>query len=72
MFAKKLNEIRKANGLTAQEMADHLQMGIRSYRNYESGDREPSLNVLIAIADKLNVSLDILLCRDEFLSKNNL
>lgn len=69
MFCRRLNETRKSRGITAQQMADYLKIGLRSYRNYESGDREPSLQVLIQIADKLEVSIDYLLCRDEFLSK---
>jgi len=63
MFAKRLNETRKMRGYTAQEVADLLGIGIRSYRNYESGDREPSLEFLTMIADFFNVSVDYLLCR---------
>ena len=69
MFHQRLNEIRKRKGFTALEMAECLNIGLRSYRNYESGDREPSLSILVAIADKLDVSTDELLCRDEFLAK---
>lgn len=69
MFAKRLNEVRKSKGISAQKMADALQIGIRSYRNYESGDREPSLDFLVRIADILDVSADLLLCRDGFLAK---
>ena len=68
MFSSRLNTVRKSKGFTAQQMADSLNIGIRSYRNYESGDREPSLSMLVRIADKLNVSADYLLCRDDFLS----
>lgn len=67
MFCTRLNETRKLRKVTAQQMANHLEMGLRSYRNYESGDREPSLDMLVKIADKLNVSVDYLLCRDDFL-----
>ena len=67
MFSTRLNQVRKSLGISAQKMADHLGMGIRSYRNYESGDREPSLTTLVKIADILNVSTDYLLGRDEFL-----
>ena len=70
MFNKRLNELRKQRGLTAQQMADALQTGIRNYRKYESGDAKPTLDGLITIANMLNVSTDYLLCRDEFLSKN--
>ena len=67
MFNKRLNEIRKSKGFTAQQMADSLNINLRSYRKYESGDRQPSLDMLIKIADKLNVYTDYLLERDCFL-----
>lgn len=70
MFPKRLNETRKSKGFTAQKMADALCMGLRSYRNYESGNSSPNIYVLIKIADILNVSTDYLLCRDEFLAKH--
>lgn len=67
MFAKRLNATRKRRGITAQHMADVLGMRIRAYRNYESGDRFPSPASLVRIADELDVSLDYLLGRDEFM-----
>lgn len=70
MFSQRLNQIRKEKGISAQKMADLLRIGLRSYRNYESGSREPSLSFLVQIADELDVSLDYLLCRDDFLSKH--
>ena len=70
MFSSRLNAVRKEKGFTAQQMADFLQIGLRSYRNYESNDRQPSLQLLVHIADILDVSTDYLLCRDEFLSKH--
>lgn len=68
-FSTRLNQTRKQKGLTAQKMADYLQMQIRGYRKYESGDSSPSLETLVKIADKLDVSIDYLLCRDEFLAR---
>lgn len=66
MFSDRLNKTRKARGLTAQQMADALNTSLRNYRKYESGDTRPSFEGLIIIADKLNVTTDYLLCRDEF------
>ena len=66
MFSSRLNFTRKSKGITAQQMADKLNIGLRSYRNYESGDREPSLSNLIRIADILEVSTDYLLGRTDF------
>lgn len=67
MFPKRLNETRKSKGFTAQKMADFLGLALRSYQFYESGKRSPSLETLVAIADILDVSVDYLLCRDEFI-----
>ena len=64
-FAKRLNAVRKERGYTALQVADEIGIALRSYRNYESGDREPSLEMLVKIADMLDVSTDYLLCRDE-------
>ena len=66
MFNKRLNETRKKKGITAQQMAVFLELGVRSYRRYESGDREPPLMTLIKIADILEVPVDYLLGRDEY------
>lgn len=69
-FGKRLNSIRKENGHTAQELAEMLGIGLRSYRAYESNNREPNFDTLVRIADFFDVSTDYLLCRDEFLVKH--
>lgn len=64
MFGEILNKTRKSKGITAQQMADHLNINLRSYRAYESNDRQPSFETLVKIADKLNVTTDYLLNRN--------
>ena len=64
MFGDILNKARKSQGITAQQMADYLNINLRSYRAYESNDRQPSLQTLVKIADKLNLTTDYLLGRD--------
>lgn len=70
MFGKRLNEVRKIKGFTAQQMADSVGVAIRTYRNYESESSYPDFEKLICIADKLDISIDYLLCRDEFLARH--
>lgn len=70
MFNERLNKIRKSKGITAQQMADSLCINIRSYRAYESADRPPNIEFLVKIADILDVSTDVLLCRDDFLKSH--
>ena len=67
MFPQRLNKARKNKGFTAQHMANLLQTGIRNYRKYESGHANPTLEGLVIIADTLDVSIDYLLGRDNFL-----
>ena len=62
-FSKKLKEYRIAMGCTQAEMAGVLGITERGYRNYELGAREPNLSFLVALADKLNVSMDDLIGR---------
>ncbi len=69
-FGKRLNLARKNQGLTAQKMADILGVALRSYRFYESDYRQPSFDILIKIADTLDISTDYLLCRDDFLARH--
>ena len=67
MFSERLNLTRKSRGITAQYMATRLNMQIRGYRKYESGDTQPPLDTLVQIADILDVSIDWLLGRDQWL-----
>jgi len=67
MFGKRLNHIRKLRGKTAQFMADMIPVGLRTYRHYESGRTFPAPDTLVKIADILDVSIDWLLGREEWL-----
>ena len=64
-FSKRLREYRNKRSLTQQSMADILGISLRGYQFYEQGVSEPSISMLVLIANTLDVSLDILLCRDE-------
>jgi len=70
MFPTRLNTVRKQKGFTALAMSDILSVSLRTYRHYESGYSSPNLETLVRIADVLDVSLDYLLGRDEFLAKH--
>ena len=70
MFGERLNITRKNKGITAQQMADFLNIGLHSYRKYESNGRQPSFDVLVKIADRLDASIDYLLGRDAYLESH--
>lgn len=63
-FGENLKKFRTTLNITQKEMAEHLGISERGYRNYEIGCREPSMSALIQIADILKVSLDDLVGRN--------
>lgn len=70
MFHDKLKEIRKIRGKTQQQMAELFGMHTNAYQKYELGTSEPNIERLLMLSAILDVSLDELLCRDEFLSEH--
>jgi transcriptional regulator with XRE-family HTH domain len=67
MFNQRLREMRIKRGYTQQYMADAIFVALRTYQCYETGTRRPSFDLLIRLADTLNISTDYLLGRDEYL-----
>ena len=70
MFHDQLRATRMARKITQQKLADAVGLALRSYQCYEQGVREPSLDMLIKLADVLQVPTDSLLCRDLSLLKS--
>lgn len=60
-FGKRLKQARLFNNFTLQRSADAINVALRTYQNYEAGDRFPSPDALVLIAKTFNVSLDYLL-----------
>lgn len=64
-FADRLQESRKRKKLTQKEVAAHLGIAVRSYQNYEGGQRQPDFETLAALADYFEVTTDYLLGRTD-------
>jgi repressor LexA len=60
-FCENLRYLRSYLNISQKEIANYLKLNPSSYSNYESGRREPSIDVLIKISDFLNVEIDKLL-----------
>lgn len=56
----RLKELRQNIHYTQEKIANELNIARTTYRNYENGSREPSIDLLIKIADYFDVSLDFL------------
>lgn len=59
----RLRSLRTQKGLTQFQLAKKLNITQNSISRYETGEREASYKVLIAIADYFDVSIDYLLER---------
>ena len=64
-LSERLLLLRGEYGLTQEGAAQKQGITYRSYRRYETGEREPPLSVLIRIADFYHVTLDYLAGRSD-------
>lgn len=64
MIGKKMQELRKAKKMSTTDVADAIGIKPRTYLSYETGEREPNLSVINAIADYFDVTVDYLLGRE--------
>lgn len=63
---ERLKELRVALGMTQAEVAAKLGITTRAYSYYETGTREPSLDVLKSFCRFFDVSADYLLGLTEY------
>ena len=63
MFPNRLKELRKANGLTQDQLAEVFNMSTRAISTWETGERSPTIEMLVRLADYFDVSTDYLLGR---------
>lgn len=64
-FGSRLKEIRKSKGVTQKQLAIAIGGSERGIQNYELNERKPAFDVLIALADFFDVSLDYLCGRSD-------
>jgi transcriptional regulator with XRE-family HTH domain len=64
-FASRLRECRKSKQFTQKQAAAEFELSERLWRSYESGDRTPTFEGLIALADYFDVSIDYLVGRSD-------
>lgn len=66
----RLRELRKARGISQLKLAMDLNTNQNTISRYETGEREPGIAELIALADYFDVSIDYLLeqtdCPDRY------
>lgn len=60
-FAARLSALRKARGMTQEEMAEALNISLEHLSKMERGKRKPSIDLIVAMACYFHVSTDYLL-----------
>lgn len=65
VFGNRLRGLRKYKNLKQKDVAEHFGMAVRTYQNYEGGQREPNFSTLVALADYFDVTTDYLLGRTD-------
>ncbi|EZH71289.1 hypothetical protein ATO12_11035 [Aquimarina atlantica] len=66
-FAERLQELRKKNKFSQEELAKQVDIHVNVLGRYERGDSNPSIETATKLADSLNVSLDFLVGKTELL-----
>lgn len=62
---ERIKELRISKGLTQKQLAEETRLSERGIQNYELGERVPTLQAAIALADYFDVSLDYLVSRSD-------
>ena len=57
----RLRDLREDSDLTQSELAEHLHIKQNTYSQYENGQRQPPLNILIELARYYKTSTDYIL-----------
>jgi transcriptional regulator with XRE-family HTH domain len=65
VISERLKSLRKERDLTQRVVARGVDIAERQYQTYEHGERKPSYEILVALADYFNVSLDYLVGRTD-------
>lgn len=64
-FSERLRMIRQEKKLNQTSIGKEIGISLKQIQRYEAGDSEPTLSVLLRLADFFDVSLDYLVGRSD-------
>ncbi len=64
-FPERIIALKTSKNLLQKDIANSINISIRNYQRYEKGEQQPTLPVLLKLADYFNVSLDYLVGRSD-------
>ena len=65
LFAKRLKLLRQSQNLTLQQLGAAVNATKATMGNLENSNKQPSVSMLVALADYFKVSLDYLVGRSD-------
>ena len=63
-LGRRITELRKANNLTQEGLAERCSVTRQTISNWENGKSYPDLEMLVFISDSIDISLDALVKGD--------
>lgn len=63
-MGRRIRDIRLAKGITQEQLANAIDVGVTHISHIETGAAAPSLKTFVGIVNALGCSADELLCRD--------
>lgn len=64
-FQERLKYLQEKNNITKKSISDAIGISVRNYYRYERGEQNPTLPILILLADYFEVSIDYLVGRTD-------
>lgn len=64
-FSERLKELRLSKSLTMEQLGKEIETTRGTIGNFENGNKKPSLDMLIKIANYFDVSIDYLVGRTD-------
>jgi transcriptional regulator with XRE-family HTH domain len=64
-FSQRLKQLRHERNITQKQLAEAVNLSERGIQNYEMNVREPSMSILIKLADFYDVSIDYITSRTD-------
>lgn len=71
-IAFNLKMLRTEKQLSQKDMAELLNINLRTYASYERGEREPSAAIILNICKAFDISSDVILKGNEFLHQKEI
>ena len=68
-FSERLRTLRKQSPLTQKDIAAKIGVSPRTFQQYELGKIEPNIEKLILLSHIFHVTIDFLVCRDEYFAE---